>query len=370
MIGAMPVTEGTVVRRVNNVFWVLAGEREWACQVRARLRKEQGSVMIGDTVRIEGLDAANGIGVIAAIGPRRNTLHRPSVANVDQVVVVVASDEPEFQPATLDRFLVLVHMSGLEPRIVWTKTDLVAEAVARDRVERYRAVGYAATAASVRRDNLGDLPAWLAGRITVLAGPSGVGKSALVNALSPGLALREGEVSVRSGRGRHTTTYASLHPVHGGLVADTPGYSHLALPPWPPEDLAWVFPEAAPHAATCPLSKCSHRTEPGCRVVSSGVLTDTRRASFLRFVEELDEAWRQHQQSSRKNEGVTKWSGGAREGEGRRLVRLPGEARADSRRLTNQRLRDQLDDEADDAGESVEEAVSPWYDGPRRRERP
>ncbi|MEB3238136.1 MAG: ribosome small subunit-dependent GTPase A [Candidatus Sericytochromatia bacterium] len=370
MAGAAPSLEGTVVRRVNNVFWVRAGDRDWACQVRARLRKEQGAVLIGDTVTLDGLDPANDLAVISALAPRRNALRRPSVANVDQVVVVVASDEPEFQPGTLDRFLILVHMSGLEPRIVWTKTDLVPDAVARERVEHYRSVGYAATAVSVRRDEMGELPMWLSGRITVLAGPSGVGKSALVNALSPGLALREGEVSERSGRGRHTTTFASLHSVHGGLVADTPGYSHLALPDWPPEDLAWVFPEAAPHAAGCPLSKCSHRNEPGCRVVASGAMSESRRASYLRFVDELEEAWRLRQQSSRKVEAGTKWTGGAREGEGRRLVRLPGEARADSRRLANQRLRDQLGEAEDEGGEPTGDDVAPWYDQPRRRERP
>ncbi|MEB3299035.1 MAG: ribosome small subunit-dependent GTPase A [Candidatus Sericytochromatia bacterium] len=340
--------QGTVVRRVNNVFWVRAGDRDWACQVRARLRKEQGSVLIGDTVLIEGLDVANGLGVIAGIGERRSVLRRPSVANVDQVVVVVASDEPEFQPQTLDRFVVLVHMSGLEPRIVWTKTDLVEEDVAASRVRLYRDLGYAATAVSVRRDELGDLPDWLGGRITVLAGPSGVGKSALVNALAPGLSLREGEVSVRSGRGRHTTTFASLHTVREGLVADTPGYSHLTLPPCAPEDLAWLFPEAAPFAATCPLSRCLHRAEPGCRVLEAGALRGTRQESYLRLLDELEAAWREQRQTSRKQEGGTKWTGGAREGEGRRLVRLPGEARADSRRLMNQRLRDEADEEVDE----------------------
>jgi hypothetical protein len=181
-----------------------------------------------------------------------------------------------------------------------------------------------------------DLLALLPGKVSVFAGPSGVGKSSLLNRLDPKLELKAAEVSHRLGRGRHTTTYASLYPVGGGLVADTPGYSHLEFPPLDPAQLGWLFPEMAPFASDCHLSDCLHDSEPGCTVKARARISPERYDSYLRFLQELVAARREAQARSHKVESAVKTTGGPLAG--KRLVRIDAEQRESSRRTVKQRL--------------------------------
>ncbi len=339
-----PVVEGVVVRRISNVFWVRApgaaasgiAEFEYACSRRARMRKEQVDIRVGDRVRISNLDPVNSTALITEVQERVNTLPRPPIANVDQVLVVVAASQPEFSSQLLDRFLVLVQMSGLPAAIVINKRDLVSTDRLAALVGSYRALGYPVVATSARLSDVAGLERILAGQVSVFAGPSGVGKSSLLNALDPRLSLKEGEVSSRLGTGRHTTTFASLHAVAGGLVADTPGYSHLEFPDWPPEELGWLFPEMVPWIPRCPLSKCQHDSEPDCAVKNRAEIAPARFESYLRFLEELRRTHDRALSSTSKVESATKMSGGGESA--RRLVRIDAEQREDSRRLTHQRL--------------------------------
>ncbi len=339
-----PVVTGVVVRRISNVFWVRApgaaagttAETEYACSLRARMRKEQIDIRVGDRVRISNLDGVNVTALITEVLERTNTLPRPPIANVDQVIVVFAASQPEFSSHLLDRFLVLIQMSGLPAAVVINKRDLVSEDSLSALVGSYRALGYPVMATSARQGDVEGLVSLLAGKVTVFAGPSGVGKSSLLNALDPRLSLKEGEVSSRLGTGRHTTTFASLHAIGGGLVADTPGYSHLEFPDWPPEELGWLFPEMVPWIPRCPLSKCQHDSEPDCAVKDRAEIAPTRFESYLRFLDELRRAHDRAMSSTTKVESATKMTGGGESA--RRLVRIDADQREDSRRVTRQRL--------------------------------
>lgn len=324
-----------VIKRVSNVFWVQEAGLVWHCQTRARMRKEQVDVRIGDLVRLEELDLGNQSGIIAGVLERRNTLDKPPIANIDQVLVVFSASQPEFSPLTLDRFLILAGMNDIPAGVVINKAELVAPARLGEIVDPYKALGYPVVSTSARLGEVARLEALLAGRVSVFAGPSGVGKSSLLNTLDRRLELREAEVSGKQGRGRHTTTYATLYPVAGGLVADTPGYSHVEFPDWPPEELGWLFPEMVPHIPRCRLSKCLHDTEPGCAVKEDAAITEERQDTYLRFLDELVESHGRAQSSSHKSEGLVKEVGG-----GKKLIRLAAGAREDSRRTLRQSLSD------------------------------
>lgn len=330
--------QGVVVRRISNVFWVRpdGSATEYACALRARLRKEQVDVRIGDRVRIGELDDANFAAVITEVLPRTSTLARPPIANIDQVVIVFAASHPDFNPQLLDRFLILSAMSGLPAVLSLNKADLVSPTNLESLCNPYRALGYPVVSTSARTGDLSALAALLERKVSVFAGPSGVGKSSLLNAFDPRLSLKEGEVSAKLGTGRHTTTFASLYAVAGGLVADTPGYSHLEFPDWPPEDLSWLFPEMVEWIPRCRLSRCLHDTEPDCAVRGGATVAPLRYESYLKFLEELKQARSRQLVSGSKIEAATKTSGGG--SLARRLVRIGAEQREDSRRTTRQRL--------------------------------
>jgi len=328
---------GRVVRRISNVYWVAADAGpEFACQLRARLRKEQVEVRIGDRVGLAEVDAINATAAIAEVLPRTRTLARPPIANVDQILVVFAAAQPDFSPPLLDRFLVLAGCSDIPAAIVINKADLVPAATLAAIVEPYRAIGYQVAATSARNGDVAELAALLPGKVSVFAGPSGVGKSSLLNRFDPALALKAADVSAKLGRGRHTTTSASLYPVGGGFVADTPGYSHLAFPALDPEGLAWLYPELAPHASDCRLSDCLHDSEPDCAVKARAAVNPERYQSYLKFLHELVEQRRTSRARSQKVEAAVKTTGGP--GGGKRLVRIDAEQRVDSRRTVKQRL--------------------------------
>jgi len=212
------------------------------------------------------------------------------VANVDQVVLVFSFHEPELDLSLVDRFLVLAGAAGLPSVLCVNKTDLAG----KDEVDAVRAV-YGAlmplvTASARTGESVEELRSVLAGRLSVLAGPSGAGKSSLLNALDPSLRLRTGEVSRKARRGTHTTRHVALLPMGaGGLVADTPGFTHLELPEMAPANLGWYYPEMARLAAECRFSGCLHRAEPGCRVKQAVAEGDFERGRYERYLALLGE---------------------------------------------------------------------------------
>ena len=261
---------------------------------------------VGDRVMLEQEDAGRAW-AIAEILPRRSRLARRApgggqgerivAANVDQVVVVFASANPEPHPRMLDRFLVIAEANELAARIVINKVELVGGPdAARERWMDYERAGYPVHLTSAkRREGLDTLRGALSGVVSVLTGPSGVGKSSLLNSIFPGLDLRVGEVSESVNKGRHTTVGGYLHPLpgdDGGYVADTPGLREIGMWALAPESLDGFFPELRPYLPHCRFADCRHVVEPDCAVraaVEAGEVSAVRYESYLKLRRELED---------------------------------------------------------------------------------
>lgn len=316
--------QGTVIRKTSGQLGVQFDGQTIACTFSSRFMKQgndrrprqagkaQASpdpVAVGDEVRF--VSGANGMGQIVAVLPRRSQLSRRSavampgahafeqvlVANVDQVVPVFAAANPTPHWNMLDRYLVTAEAYHLPALICITKLDLVsaADCAARDELEHalaeYRRIGYSViTVSSLIGSGLNELKQALHGRISVLLGKSGVGKTSLLNAIQPGLGLRVNAVNQVTGKGKHTTTCQEMFPLAaGGAIVDTPGEREFGLWNLEPEEIAMAFPEIRPYLGRCRFGlDCRHVEEPGCAVrkaVMDGGIIPRRYQSYLRLCE-------------------------------------------------------------------------------------
>lgn len=282
-------------------------ERE--VSIRGRLKQENApKLAVGDRVSIEPGERGAGW-AIAEIHERTSSLSRRApgmrhaervvAANVDQVVVVFAVVKPEPHPRMLDRFLTIAEANDLAARIVINKVDLASEDAARARFAAYERAGYPIHYTSMKAPRgLDALRDALHERTSVFTGPSGVGKSSLLNALYPGLSLRVGEISESVNKGRHTTVGAFLHPLpDGGYVVDTPGLREVGMWGIEPEELDRCYPELRAVREECRFADCTHRAEPDCAVrdaVASGAIDRERYESYLKLREELEGVERQY----------------------------------------------------------------------------
>jgi ribosome biogenesis GTPase len=259
---------------------------------------------VGDRVLLER-EQDDHAWAIADIRPRTSRLARRApgggkgerviVANVDQVLVMFAAAKPEPHPRMLDRFLVIAGANDLSARIVINKTELVDGTEVRARFAPYELAGYPVHYVSVKeRHGLAEVAEALLGQATVITGPSGVGKSSLLNALFPGLGLRVSEISESVNKGRHTTVGAFLHPLpgpQGGAVLDTPGLREIGLWEFPIEQLDACYPELRGLREQCRFADCAHTVEPGCAVrqaVQDGGVSRTRYESYLKLRTEIE----------------------------------------------------------------------------------
>jgi ribosome biogenesis GTPase len=274
------------------------------CTRRARLKKLGQQVMVGDRVVIEEPDWQGQRGAIAAVHPRASELHRPPIANADQALLVFSLADPPLDPHQLSRFLVAIEQTQLGVVLCLSKTDLVSPDLQQQWCDRLKGWGYAPVLLSVYQElGLAQIQSHLQHRITVLAGPSGVGKSSLINALMPELGIRIGEVSERWRRGKHTTRHVELFALEsGGFLADTPGFNQPTLGCLPTE-LIECFPEVRDTLSTqtCQFKDCLHRDEPGCVVQGDW----DRYADYLTFLEEAI-AYQTQLQNTRNPETRTK----------------------------------------------------------------
>ncbi len=304
----MSAVRGTVIEGTGGVWQVRTADGDRvAASLAGRLKQDEKQSLklsVGDHVLIEPSDRGDDWRVVS-IEPRRSVLARREpggrrgerilAANVDQVLVVFSIAKPEPHLRMIDRFLVVCEANDLEAHLVINKVDLASDAMALDALgSPYDRAGYAVHRTSVKRgDGLDELRSVLHGKVTAVAGPSGVGKSSLLNTLHPGVALRIGEISESVNKGRHTTVGAKLIPLPDGdegYLVDTPGLREIGMWGLPSESLDQCFPEFRPLLGECRFQDCTHDVEPGCVVtasVASGAVDRGRYESYLKLLGEL-----------------------------------------------------------------------------------
>lgn len=307
-MGALPVgatrLRGVVLQGTGGQYAVgLADGTTRIAAMRGRLKREGGlKVAVGDDVLVAH-DAATDSWAIDEILPRRSRLARRApgsahaerivVANVDQVVVVFAMVKPEPNAKMLDRFLIVAETNRVPARVVINKADLAPPGAAEALFAPYAALGYPLHVTSTQTgQGLQALHDALQGRVSALTGPSGVGKSSLLNALYPGLDLRVGAISESVNKGRHTTVGALMHPLpDGGYVVDTPGLREVGLWGITARELDGCFPEFAPEVGKCRFADCRHVSEPECGVrdaLAAGGIAQSRYESYVKLREEVE----------------------------------------------------------------------------------
>lgn len=282
--------EGIVIKAYGGFYYVLAGGKEWECSLRGRLRHERQQVLVGDRVVL--IPRHGRAGVVEKVLPRTTVLVRPPVANVEQAVMVFALREPDPNPGLIDRFLIAASVNRIEPLLCFNKSDLDGD-TRQAFIERYGPLFRVVVTSAKAGEGLDELRQALQDRVSVFAGPSGVGKSTILNALIPDLRLKTGTISDKTKRGKHTTRHVQLISLpEGGLVVDTPGFSSLDLPDLKQEDLAGYFPEMAQLQGQCYFTGCLHDQEPGCAVkeaVETGLIQQSRYQQYLEFLYDLKE---------------------------------------------------------------------------------
>lgn len=284
------MAQGLVIRAYNGYYYVQSEASLYECKTRGKMKKQREKVYVGDYVEFEDLGQEKGI--IEGVLPRKSLLERPTIANISQVFLMFAVKDPDVNLKLLNRFLVLAEHSDIPIVIGLNKVEL-AEEEANSIAEAYRAIGYTVLLLSAHEErNIDMLRKHLADKITVFAGPSGVGKSSLLNMVEPTFELATGAVSEKIGRGKHTTRFAQLLPLAGGgYVVDTPGFSYTEFEMQETE-LATCFPEFRPYEA-CRFSPCLHSHEPSCGVKAAlerGEITNQRYQSYLEILGEIQEA--------------------------------------------------------------------------------
>lgn len=281
---------GRIHKALSGFYYVHCDDRMIRCKARGKFRRDGLSPLVGDFVEI--IDLGNGEGRVEEILPRRNFFDRPSVANIDQLVIICSHAIPKTDPYLVDRMTAVAALKNCDVLICINKCDLDP---AQELSAYYTAAGFSPLCVSAETgEGLDALRAAIAGKLSAFTGNSGVGKSSILNALDPGIQIQVGEVSMALGRGRHTTRHVELYRIAGGAeVIDTPGFSsfetdemNLELKHRLPE----TFPEFSPYLNDCRFAGCSHTREKGCAVleaVRSGKIVRGRHESYVRLFQEL-----------------------------------------------------------------------------------
>ena len=281
------------MRSYSGYYYVDCAGVMITCKVKGHMKQKRFSLCTGDRVQLEVNPDKVDEGMITAVLPRSNYLERPTVANLDMLVITLALVQPDFSFLIMDKLLVLAEAATVSVLLVLTKADLTTEEQSEAVASVYRKIGYETFVISSKTgQGIDALRQRLQGKITAFGGPSGVGKSSALNAIQPGVLRTTGEISTKISRGKHTTRYTELIPFNGGYLADTPGFGNVLMENLEPETLPACFPEFRQFEATCKFSPCSHTHEPVCGVkdaVRENRVAPSRYASYLSILEELKE---------------------------------------------------------------------------------
>ena len=266
--------------------------RVYLCRPRGIFRKEGIRPLVGDDVEMTVTHEKDMEGSIDAILPRRNELIRPAAANIDQVIVVFAAADPKPVFDLLDRFLIYLQTKGLPVIIAFNKAELAEEEAKREILENYRGCGHEVLFLSVKEGTgTEEIRDSMAGKTTMLAGPSGVGKSSLTNCLCPEAHMETGEISRKIRRGKQTTRYTQIHRIGPDeFILDTPGFSSVFLPEMTQQELIGCYPEFEPYNDRCRFQGCAHISEPDCAVkeaLAKGEIPKIRYENYVALHEEL-----------------------------------------------------------------------------------
>ncbi|MCR1898164.1 ribosome small subunit-dependent GTPase A [Irregularibacter muris] len=283
--------KGVIIKGIGGFYYVRTSVSEIVeSKARGKFRKDNITPMVGDYVEIS--TDKEGKGIIETILPRKNQLVRPPVANIDQVIIVFALSNPNPNLQLLDRFLIMAEQQGLSIVICINKVDLEMEDIKEKIKNIYENIEYPVIFTSVKDEKgIEDLKHYLNDHITVFAGPSGVGKSSLLNKINQDYQLETGKVSKKIGRGRHTTRHVELfHYGENGYVVDTPGFSSLGVENIEPIDLMNYFPEFRPYLGQCKFNSCLHMQEPKCAIkeaIGLNKISSHRYESYQYLLEEI-----------------------------------------------------------------------------------
>lgn len=285
--------QGKIIKGIAGFYYIHAENGQvYECKAKGAFRKQKIKPLVGDMVRIAVLDEAECLGNVEEILPRKNELIRPAVANIDMALVIFAAAKPEPNFNLLDRFLCMMEFQRVPVTICFNKTDLVDEEKIAEYRKIYEPAGYRVMSTCTKTgEGVDELKALLHGKTTTVAGPSGVGKSSLINALQSDVQMETGGISDKIDRGKHTTRHSEIVPVmDDSYIMDTPGFSSMDVPGFEKEDLWTCFPEFREYEPYCKFQGCSHINEPSCGVkeaLAEGKISQVRYENYKLLYEEL-----------------------------------------------------------------------------------
>ncbi|MDC7279809.1 MULTISPECIES: ribosome small subunit-dependent GTPase A [Pseudobutyrivibrio] len=285
---------GKIIKGIAGFYYVQAESGVYECKAKGAFRKDKIKPLVGDDVEIDVISEEEMTGNVISILPRKSELIRPAVANVDQALLIFATKSPEPNLNLLDRFLCMMEEQELPIIICFNKDDLADEGFQQQMRETYEPAGYKVIFTSAKEEaGIDAIKEILKGKTSTVAGPSGVGKSSIVNILTEGQVMETGEVSEKIGRGKHTTRHSELlYLGDDTYIMDTPGFSSLFVPKVEPVDLYRLFPEFIEPAENCRFTGCAHHKEPDCGVkaaVESGEIAASRYENYLQIYSEMVE---------------------------------------------------------------------------------
>ncbi|MDU3179792.1 MAG: ribosome small subunit-dependent GTPase A [Lachnospiraceae bacterium] len=287
--------QGKIIKGIAGFYYVHVVEFGiYECKAKGAFRKEKVKLLVGDNVEIDVLDEEKKLGNVVGLLPRENELIRPAVANIDQALVVFAITKPKPHFNLLDRFLVMMESKKIPIILCFNKKDIAEEKEIRELEEIYEFCGYRIIFTSAKEEeNIKLVKEVLQGKTTAVAGPSGVGKSSLINLFQSAIQMETGSISEKIERGKHTTRHSELIPIdEESYIMDTPGFSSLYVNAFEKEELKYYFPEFEQYEGLCKFNGCDHIHEPNCAVkqaVEEGKIHRVRYENYMEMYKELQE---------------------------------------------------------------------------------